>query len=72
VKGTHFEDFVNSRKRRDVDVAIEVLSANALHRVTQLLVFEQLSGTIVPLGNEPALTSLRAQGILGIFQIRNL
>ena len=63
VKGTHYEDFVNSRKRRDMavsattgaavdllDVAIEVLSANALHRVTQLLVFEQLSGTIVPLG----------------------
>jgi hypothetical protein len=62
VKGTYFEDFVSSRKRRDVavsattgaavdllDVPIEALSANTPPRVTQLLVFEQLSGTIVSL-----------------------
>jgi hypothetical protein len=62
VKGTYFEDYVSSRKRRDVavsattgaavdllDVPIEALSANALPRVTRLLVFEQLIGTIVSL-----------------------
>lgn len=62
VKGTYFENFVSSGKRCDVavsattgaavdllDVPIEALSANALPQVTRLLVFEQLSGTIVSL-----------------------